>query len=79
MSSETQQNSAKLSGNICNTKKKDISKTRAWAWTWNNYTENDVNDMITFCENKCNKWGFQEETGTQQTQHLQGFWYFKIK
>lgn len=50
-----------------------IGKSRAYCFTLNNYTEDDIKNIQTFrCE-----YTFQEETGENGTPHLQGMLYFK--
>lgn len=53
-------------------------KFRWWAWTLNNYTEEELAQMKVFCEKNCDKYGYTKEIApTTGTPHLQGFWSFK--
>jgi len=65
-----------IEARVINNEKKKV-RARYWIWTWNNYTEEDKNNMKIFCEEECEDYIFQEETGENGTKHLQGFWGFK--
>lgn len=54
-----------------------IIRARIWCWTWNNYDEGDLTEMELFCKSECSTFAFQEETGENGTEHLQGYWEFK--
>lgn len=54
-----------------------IPRARYWIWTWNNYSEDDFDEMTKFCKKECQEYNFQREIGEQGTPHLQGFWHFK--
>lgn len=62
-------NSVKKSGNT-----KQISPSKYWCFTLNNYNENDIN--ILKSANSAHKLVFQEEIGAVGTPHLQGFMEF---
>lgn len=52
-------------------------RSRAWAFTFNNYDKNDIQIIIdTLTQLNC-EYIFQEETGKEGTRHLQGGIYFK--
>jgi len=51
----------------------EMSKSRGWTFTLNNYTTEDIDHIKTLeCE-----YLFQEETGESGTKHLQGMLYYK--
>lgn len=53
----------------CNTKDQ---KSRGWCFTLNNYTKEDIKNLMSHKAD----YVFQEETGEKGTPHLQGFIYF---
>lgn len=58
------------------------SPAKNWCFTFNNYTEEDINTLIeTFSSNssKIHQYLFEEEIGEEKTKHLQGFFVFKTK
>lgn len=58
---------------LCNTK-----RSRAWCFTWNNYTIQDIQYLVENIGTHCTKYVFQEERGIKDnTKHLQGVVYFK--
>lgn len=52
------------------TQARNTRGVRAWCFTWNNYTEEDIKYLIKLFENS--KYLFGEEIGTEGTPHLQG-------
>ena len=58
---------------LCNTKLKVPSRSRNYAFTLNNYTEEDIKSIPTLGADYI----FQEETGAGGTPHLQGILMFK--
>ena len=73
-------NSSKGSGNTSTTlppKKRQISPSLHWVFTLNNYTKKDIDDIIT--NSSIDTYIFQEETGTNNTPHLQGYIKFLKK
>lgn len=52
-------------------------RARAWCFTLNNYSDEEVSTNYTQLSKYCVKFVFQEETGEQGTPHLQGVAYFK--
>lgn len=61
----------------CNTKtppkSKQIAPSKHWVFTFNNYTQGDIKDIISISANSVQKYVFQEETGESGTKHLQGY------
>lgn len=63
---------------LCNTRK--VSKSddgqpcqkKNWFFTWNNYEEKDIKDLLDVLEVYSTKYVFQEEIGEKGTKHLQG-------
>lgn len=57
------------------------SPAKHWMFTWNNYTEEDLNSVLKTCSNGSNisKYRLQEETGENGTKHIQGYIEFKKK
>ena len=43
-----------------------------WCFTFNNYVPEDIETLETLFKHLCHKYCFQEETGAEGTQHLQG-------
>ncbi len=54
-------------------KKKTITQLKNWCFTFNNYQETDIQEMIKLFNEICTKYVFQEETGENGTPHLQGY------
>lgn len=83
---ENSSNSSKQEGD-CNTKTpscdnkkpKQISPSKHWFFTFNNYTEEDINNIVPKFQEKCSKYVFQEEIGEEGTPHLQGYCEFHGK
>lgn len=53
-------------------KKKRALQLKNWFFTFNNYTESDITDLLDKFDEICTKYLFQEETGENGTKHLQG-------
>ena len=62
-------------GNTSNqipTKIKQVNKAVKWVFTFNNYCDNDILEIVPILNEKCVKYVFQEEKGENGTKHLQG-------
>ncbi len=57
---------------VGNTKTPSKAPVLHWFLTWNNYTTEDVERLIMFCNEFCSKYDFGEEIGESGTPHLQG-------
>lgn len=55
----------------------NAEKSRAFFFTWNNYTEEDLTFWRQYLEEKCDQWAWQCEVGEQGTPHIQAALYFK--
>lgn len=60
-------------------KVKQVSQLVRWAFTLNNYKSEDINEIETIGRKICKKYVFQEETGSNGTPHLQGYFHLKQK
>lgn len=49
-----------------------VAPLKYWMFTFNNYDENDVSDVLNKLKEKCEKFVIQEELGENKTPHLQG-------
>lgn len=56
-----------------------IGQRKNYCFTFNNYEESDILEIITKLDPISNKYVFQEETGENGTRHLQGVVMFKKK
>lgn len=50
-----------------------------WCFTLNNYSIQEIDDVLFFLKEHCKKWTFQEEIGEEETPHLQGCFWLKKK
>lgn len=58
---------------VCNTNKNNTDfRRKNWFFTWNNYTETDINSLLVVGKKSCRKYAFQEEIGKNGTKHIQG-------
>lgn len=76
MSNESGANGASdLKGNTkLKSQKKRVIQSKNWIFTFNNYSKNDIFELIKFFESKNILYGFGEEIApTTGTPHLQGF------
>jgi len=59
---------------------KQIPPSKHWIFTWNNYSEEDIEEIIgSSNSSKIQRFVFQEETGENGTPHLQGYIQFTTK
>lgn len=58
---------------------KQISPSKHWCFTLNNYTTDDINTFRNIDSSIVPKYIFQEETGENGTPHLQGYLAFSTK
>lgn len=70
--------SSKASGNT-KQKPKQISPSKHWCFTFNNYTIDDIAVLSSTFKQICSNYVFQEEKGDCGTPHLQGYCHFKNK
>ena len=73
MKTKSSSNSSRGVGNTkppCN-KKKQISCSKHWCFTLNNYTSEDISKISS--NSSIVLYVFQEETGENGTKHLQGY------
>lgn len=70
-------NSSNSSRDLSNIKQ--ISPSRHWFLTLNNYSKEDISTILESNSSKCSKFIFQEEVGASGTKHLQGYFYFPEK
>lgn len=60
-------------------KSKQISPSKKWCFTFNNYNSSDSSTLNDAFKSLCEKYAFQEETGENGTMHLQGACVFRSK
>lgn len=73
------QNSSNSSG-VGNTKSTpQISPSKRWCFTLNNYSQTELDDLVPKIQESCNKWILAKEIGENGTPHIQGFFEFKTK
>lgn len=63
--------------NSSSPKTKRAVASKHWCFTFNNYTEKDITDILKRCNGVAGTWVFQEEIGKKGTKHLQGYIKFK--
>lgn len=59
--------------------KKQCNKMKFWFFTLNNYTEDDIKEIVPKFNDICKRYNFQEEVGKEGTKHLQGTIELKVK
>lgn len=60
-------------------KARNTNRSRAFCFTFNNYNETDVTQLLETLDETAEKYIFQEETGKEGTPHLQGVIRFKYQ
>lgn len=58
---------------------KRIAPAKAWCWTLNNYTIDEIDYLVPLFQENCEIAFFAEEVGESGTPHLQGYLKFKTK
>lgn len=71
-------NSSTEEGNTKPPPKKQVSPSKRWCFTYNNYPS-DWNEKIVPILDKCSKYSIGEEVGENGTPHLQGYIEFNVK
>ncbi len=66
--------SSTLSGNT-----KQIAPSKNWCFTWNNYSEDSIDEIKSMDSSIVPKYVFQEEISESGTKHLQGYLRFATK
>ncbi len=66
-------------GGNTRTPSRQISPAKAWCFTWNNYTDDDVSSIVPKFQELAKKYYFAKEVGESGTPHLQGTIEFKTK
>lgn len=59
--------------------KKQISPSKRWCFTLNNYTDLEISSIVPLFKDNCNIFFFSKEVGEKGTPHLQGYCEFKKK
>lgn len=73
----TQNSSNSSNGKSGNTKQ--ISPSKHWCFTLNNYTKSNIDTFLNISSSIVPRYVFQEETGENGTKHLQGYLCFQTK
>lgn len=76
---ESKSETFEICGGNTNSPQIPTTQLKKWCFTWNNYTENNIKEILQVCETYCLKYGFQTEIGECGTPHLQGAMWLKDK
>lgn len=74
--SSTEEGNTKTSSRVS---KKQISPSKRWCFTLNNYTEDEISSIVPVFKEYCIVALFSKEVGESGTPHLQGYFEFKTK
>lgn len=66
-------------GNNISSPIKQISCSKRWCFTYNNYSDINISSIVPIFEDNCDIYFFQKEVGESGTAHLQGYCEFKKK
>jgi len=66
-------------GNTKSPPSKQISPSKRWCFTLNNYTEQEISSIVLICESECKFGLIGKEVGESLTPHLQGYLEFITK
>lgn len=77
--SSNSSNSSGEGGNTITPSPIQISPSKKWCFTFNNYTESDVSSIVPLFRDKCSMAIIGKEIGENGTPHLQGYVEFKTK
>jgi len=59
--------------------KKQISPSKKWCWTFNNYPDDIYSSIVPILDKYCSIAFYAKEVGESGTPHLQGYLEFKTK
>lgn len=62
-----------------NTKSKQVSPSKHWCFTLNNWNDKEKDMILDICSNGSKSYVFQAEVGSEGTPHLQGYIELKTK
>ena len=79
MKSSNSSTCSKGEGNTKPPPSKQISPAKAWCWTLNNYTTEEIDYLVPKFQELCDIAFFAEEIGESGTPHLQGYIKLKVK
>lgn len=79
MTNESSSNSSALGNTRTNAITKQITPSKRWCFTLNNYTQDQIDWLVPKFQEYCKKYIIGKEVGENGTPHLQGFFEFKVK